>query len=293
MPGRELKTRSAACGPRIRFANDPGAPDSLRERSGGVQWRVVRRALRIVVAAALGVGAIVGAAQLGRIPGLLAAACVFAAGLTIMWLPRAAHRAFRAGDARRARTLYRVLHAVMFDPWSRASVEVSLAACDIALQNYREALAALDRVNIAHLAEPARAAWLNNRAYALARTPDQAEVALRCIGEAIELRPQVAGFRHTRGIVLLALGRLDDAIRELDAVWRSQRAEDESPLLESERCYDLGTAWLHKGELDYAADYFERARKAAPGSAWAERAASQLDRRQAPPERSAVLGDLF
>ena len=44
---------------------------------------MVRRALRILVAAAVGIGLIVAAAQLGRIPGLLAAGTVFGAGLFV------------------------------------------------------------------------------------------------------------------------------------------------------------------------------------------------------------------
>jgi tetratricopeptide (TPR) repeat protein len=163
----------------------------------------------------------------------------------------------------------------------------------MARDEYADALAALDRVDPAYLAEPVRAAWLNNRAYALARLQLQPELALRCIGEAIDLRPQGAGFRHTRGIALLAIGRIDDAIRELDAVWRAQPAEDESPLLEAERCYDLGVAWISKGELDYGVDYFERARKAAPQSRWAQRAALELDHHEPAPPRMAALGDLL
>ena len=52
--------------------------------------------------------------------------------------------------------------------------------------------------------------------------------------------------------------------------------DDTSPLLESERCYDLGLAWHKKGERDYAADYFDRARRAAPDSVWASRALAEL-----------------
>jgi tetratricopeptide (TPR) repeat protein len=254
---------------------------------------VLQRALRIVVAAAAGVALIVAAAQLGRVPGLVAAGAVFGVGIALVWLPRAAHRAFRAGDSSRARLLYGVLRTVLVDPWARAAVDVSLAACEMAGERYREALAALERVDPTYLSEPARAAWLNNRAYALARLRERPEVALRCIGEAMDLRPQVAGFRHTRGIALLAVGRVDEAIRELDAVWRALPVEEESSLLESERCYDLGVAWSRKGESEYAADYFDRARRAAPQSPWAARAAVELDHREAPPDRSVALGDLL
>ena len=63
---------------------------------------------------------------------------------------------------------------------------------------------------------------------------------------------------------------------DLDAVWRRQESNDAQPLLEAERCYDLGLAWIRKGERDYAADYFDRARRAAPDSVWASRALAEL-----------------
>jgi hypothetical protein len=84
------------------------------------------------------------------------------------------------------------------------------------------------------------------------------------------LRPDLSDFRHTRGLVLLGLGRLDEALRELDAVWQRRVSDNTSPLLEAERCYDLGSAWLKKG------DYFDRARRAAPDSPWAARAAAAM-----------------
>ena len=139
------------------------------------------------------------------------------------------------------------------------------------------------------LGESARAAWLNNRAYALARSGGDGAQALADIEEAIALRPDLSGFRHTRGLALLAIGRIDDAIRELDAVWL-KGAGQTSPLLESERCYDLGLAWHKKGERDYAADYFDRSRRAAPDSVWAARALAEL--RPADARIPDVLADL-
>jgi tetratricopeptide (TPR) repeat protein len=162
---------------------------------------------------------------------------------------------------------------------SRAAIDVSLAACALAVEDWAGALAQLDRVDQESLGEAARAAWLNNRAYALARGGHDPQVALACSDEAIALRPDVAGFRHTRGVALLALGRVDEAITELERLWEELAGEagDEVPLLEAERCYDLGLAWKHKGEGDYAVDYFQRAHRASPGSRWAERAAQYLD----------------
>ncbi len=93
------------------------------------------------------------------------------------------------------------------------------------------------------------------------------------VEQAIALRPQVAGFRHTRGILLLDMGRLDEAGRDLEATWRES---DGSDLLESERCFDLGRLWTARGQAEYAVDYYERAWRASPDSSWAEAARPHL-----------------
>lgn len=193
-------------------------------------------------------------------------------GLLPSALPRMAHRAFRQGAFGRAALGYDVLRRVSLDPGARGALDVCVAACDLARARHRRALERLDRMRPGRLPEAARAAWLNNRAYALVRDGQDADQALEHIDAALGLRPDVAGFRHTRGIALLAAGRLDDAIRELDSLWGEIAGDDVPPLLEAERCYDLGRAWRRKGEPDYAADYFQRARRAAPSSTWAERA---------------------
>ena len=85
--------------------------------------------------------------------------------------------------------------------------------------------------------------------------------------QAIKLRPQVAGFRHTRGLLLLELGRLEESARDLEATWRESDGDD---LLEAERCFDMGRLWRARGHNEYATDYFERAWRASPLSRWAE-----------------------
>jgi len=112
-----------------------------------------------------------------------------------------------------------------------------------------------------------RAAWLNNRAYAIARggSADAAD-PLTLAEEALAVRPGAPGFLHTRGLALLAADRVDEAIRAFEAVWDSG---DLDPLLESERCHDLATAWDRKGHGEYASDYRLRAVRAAPASPWA------------------------
>jgi tetratricopeptide (TPR) repeat protein len=213
---------------------------------------------------------------------VLAVVGVLALGLVWVWLPRAAHKAFERGRFRRAATLYRVLRLFRIGRQTRAAIDVSLAACHLGLDRPDRALAIMERLDGSRLTEAVRAAWLNNKAYALARGGGDARTALTSSDEAIALRPDVVGFRHTRGVALMALGRTDDAIHELDALWAELGGDEAPPLLEAERCYDLGMAWRAKGELDYAHDYFTRARRAAPESEWARRSTEQLARTPAP-----------
>jgi tetratricopeptide (TPR) repeat protein len=213
-----------------------------------------------------------------------------AASLTLLafiylTLPRLAHRAFERGDFARASVLYRALRIFVADPAARGEIDVSLAGCVLATSDWQGALDALREVEPQLLSVSARAAWYNNRAYAMARagataTPDD---PLKLIDEAVRLRPDVPGFRHTRGVVLIAQGRLDDAIRELDAVWTRMAGDEPPALLEAERCYDLGRAWQQKGERDYARDYFQRARTVAPLSIWAQKSAVSAPAAKAPP----------
>jgi tetratricopeptide (TPR) repeat protein len=240
---------------------------------------LAHRFLRAVLIVGVGAAAIVGASAIGPGAGV-AAFTLIVLGLFafVVLLPRAAHRAFERGDFDRAARLYRILRPFVVDPGIRGALDVSLAGCRLAGADWRGALAELERVPGDALAPSARAAWLNNRAYANARGPIDAAAALRDAEAAMALRPDVAGFRHTRGIALLALGRTDDAIHELDTVWRKLAHEELPPLLEAERCFDLGHAWLKKGEPDYARDYFQRARAVAPVSPWARAAGEAMAR---------------
>jgi predicted Zn-dependent protease len=98
--------------------------------------------------------------------------------------------------------------------------------------------------------------WLNNRACAALAAGGDAHAALALVEEASALRPDVPALQHTRGMALLAVGRIDDAIAVLDGM----RAGGElPPRLESERCRDLAKAWAAKGEAAYADDYRMRA----------------------------------
>jgi tetratricopeptide (TPR) repeat protein len=191
-------------------------------------------------------------------------------------LPRLAHAAFERGDFGRAELYYRMVRFFVVRPQSRGAIGVSLAGCRLARADWGGALADLAEVEPAALAPAARAAWYNNRAYALARGSRPEAEALQAIDEAVRLCPEVTGFRHTRGVVLLALGRTDDAIAVLDGLWPELAGAGPPPMLEAERCYDLGVAWTQKGEADYARDYFQRAVSVAPRSPWGAKAAAAL-----------------
>jgi tetratricopeptide (TPR) repeat protein len=240
-------------------------------------------ARRLILPAFLAV-AVYAASQAGRLAGAAALAGALLLYVVIfVVLPRLAHGAFERGAFARAELYYRLTRFFVASPAARGAIDVSLAGCRLARADFPGALAELDRVVPTALGVAARAAWNNNRAYALARggRGDRLELAaLSSIDEAVRLRPDIAGFRHTRGVVLLSLGRVDDAIAELDEVWHQVVAggasADVPALLEAERCYDLGVAWTKKGERDYARDYFTRAQAAAPGSDWAAKAAEAL-----------------
>ena len=104
--------------------------------------------------------------------------------------------------------------------------------------------------------------WLNNRA-CLALAGGDPVTALALADEATALRPDVPALQHTRGMALLAVGRIDDAISVLDQM---RAGGDLAPRLEAERCRDLARAWTQKGEAAYAEDYRLRAEALAPSA---------------------------
>jgi predicted Zn-dependent protease len=215
--------------------------------------RIVPVALRlagwIAGAIAVPVTLAVAAGHLGLVTGLaLDVAAIVAVWL---WLPRAAHAAFVAGKHGRATRRYAVLSATAITDRRMRAAALSRAACAIVLGRGGEL--ALDP---ATLDDTERTVWLNNRACALLAADGPAAEALALADEAAGLRPDVPAVQHTRGLALLALGRLDDAIAVLDGM----RAGGElPPYLEALRCRELARAWTRKGELAYAEDYTTRA----------------------------------
>jgi len=172
------------------------------------------------------------------------------------WLPRSAHATFDAGELAVARRRYRMLAAIAVSPARERSARLSIAGCAVAagaLDDADRLLAALDD---RALDASERTVWLNNRAcVTLARGADPAH-ALALIDEASALRPDVAAVQHTRGMALIAVGRVDEAIAVLDGM---RTAGELPPRLDAERCRELARAWELKGETAYAADYRMRA----------------------------------
>lgn len=218
---------------------------------------LARWLLRFATLAALCFAAGVASALAGP----AAAVLVFAGGglllqLVRLALPAAAHGAFQRGELASAKRRYRWIARTAWLPRRRLYAELSLAAVALADGAYARAQAALDDVDGAALDLSARAAWLNNRAYALLRQGQDLDLAFRLSAAAMELRPDVPGIRHTHGLALLARGQLDAAIAALDEL---HHLGELPPALEAERCADLARAWSDKGEQDYAAEYRGRA----------------------------------
>ncbi|MBV8756615.1 MAG: hypothetical protein JO257_05055 [Deltaproteobacteria bacterium] len=191
----------------------------------------------------------------GRLGALVGLAAAVAATLwQWLWLPRSAHAAFVAGRFALAARRYRVLGWVAGTAVRERAALLSRAGCATAIGEYAAAEALLATLDATSLDASERAVWLNNRACAAIERDPQAALAL--IDEASALRPDVPALQHTRGVALLAVGRVDDAIAVLDGM----RAAGELPkALEAQRCADLSRAWTAKGEAAYAEDYRQRA----------------------------------
>lgn len=173
-----------------------------------------------------------------------------------LWLPRAAHESFEAGKYVAAARRYRLLGVLATSAARERASLLSRSGCQAATGDAKGADAMLDRLDAGSLSPAERAVWLNNRACARLAEND-AQAALPLVDEANALRPDVPALQHTRGMALLAVGRIDEAIAVLDGM----RTGGELPAhLEAERCRDLAKAWTEKGQTAYAEDYRLRAR---------------------------------
>jgi predicted Zn-dependent protease len=178
-------------------------------------------------------------------------------GWLLLRLPRTAHAAFDTAQFAKAHRRYRFLRAVAFTRRRERAAHMSCVACRLAAGRHADAEAMLAAVDPAQLDVAERVVWLNNRATAALDAGRDPTDALALVEEATALRPDVPSIQHTRARALLAVGRTDDAITVLDAM---RTGGELSPYLEAERCRDLAAAWDKKGQVDYAADYRERAR---------------------------------
>ena len=215
---------------------------------------VVRIAAWIAGTAAI---AVVLGAGLGRLGAVAGIAFAIAASLWLwIWLPRTAHAAFEAGRYAPAARRYRVLGALAGSHHRERASLLSRAGCHVAAGELEAAERLLGTLGPDDLDVAERAVWLNNRACAALAAGRDPHAALALVEEATALRPDVAAVQHTRGMALLAVGRIDDAIAVLDGM----RAGGElSPRLEADRCRELARAWTQKGETAYAEDYRMRA----------------------------------
>jgi tetratricopeptide (TPR) repeat protein len=199
-------------------------------------------------------------------------------------LPRAlGRRAFAAMRWSAAARWYTVASLLALRGVTRSSYRVSLAACQLGRGRAARAERLLEHVERKPMLPATRAAWNNLKAYAMVRTEPAGDLALALalVDEALRLRPSVHGFRHTRAVILLAMGRVDEATTDLEQIWGPMGGDEAPPHLRAERAWDLGCAWAAKGEGDYADDYWALAHRAAPESPWAAKARAKLQLRSA------------
>jgi predicted Zn-dependent protease len=200
---------------------------------------------------------IAGVAMAGRAGGLAGAGVGVLALLYVwLWLPRSAHGAFEAGAYVAAERRYRILGLVAPTSSRERAARLSRAGCFVAASRLDRAEPLLAAIDPTQLAAAERAVWLNNRACAHLAAGRDPAAALALVDEASALRPDVPALQHTRGMALLAVGRIDDAIAVLDGM---RAAGELPPRLEADRCRDLAKAWSQKGETAYAEDYRLRA----------------------------------
>ncbi len=194
----------------------------------------------------------------GRGWGVIGVGCaLLATAWVLIVLPRSAHRNFERARFKSAARSYRLIGAFSFTASRERAALLSRAGCAIASGQPAAAEATLAAIDPATLDVAERVVWLNNRAcVALDGGKDPAD-ALLLVEEAVGLRPDLPAIQHTRARALLAIGRVDEAITVLEAM---RSGGELSVHLEFERCRDLALAWEHKGQVDYAADYRERAR---------------------------------
>jgi tetratricopeptide (TPR) repeat protein len=158
---------------------------------------------------------------------------------------------------------------------SRATLQLNLAACHLASGEYADGGEVLKTMDREGLPDNLLGIWENNYAYFLLSTGGDAAEALKLCDKASSLNPSNPAFRSTRGIAQLALGRVDDAIAELQAAVDAG-LETQGPAAMAENYYHLAQAWESHGEVAYARDHYLKSVNIGPDTLFGRRSAERL-----------------
>jgi tetratricopeptide (TPR) repeat protein len=211
-------------------------------------------------------------------PVIVATAVVFSLSslvIDLLLTPARVFRDFRRGRFAASARGTRFLLRLTLRPEKKAALKLNQAACELARGDYETGGALLKEVDRDALSPELRTVWDNNYAYFLLGIGEDPLEALRICDQAMANQGNNPAFHGTRGLALLSLGRLDDAIAEL---CRSMEVGSLGSAGLAETYYYLGRAWEKKGENAYARDHFLKAINVAPSSPYGKRAAEELSR---------------
>ena len=211
-------------------------------------------------------------------PTLIVAYGVLVTGIVTVDLARSGRRVltdFRKGRYEQARRGTQWLLRWSIRRRSRSTLRLNLAACHLASGDYEAGGAELAAIDHEGLADNVRGIWENNYAYYLLCTKGDALEALRLCDKAATLNPRNPAFRSTRGIAHLALGRIDDAIAELQAAVDAG-PESQGLAAMAENYHHLAHAWDLRGERAYARDHYLKSVNIGPDTLYGRRSADKL-----------------
>lgn len=211
-------------------------------------------------------------------PSLLAALITFTVGIVGIDLARSGRRVL--ADFRKGRYGWALRGTRWLLRWSwrrssRATLQLNLAACHLAAGDYEDGGEVLRSMDKDGLPDTVRGIWENNLAYYLLSTGGNPREALELCDLASSLNPSNPAFRSTRGIAQLSLGRLDDAIAELQAAVDAG-LETQGVAAMAENYYHLAQAWESHGEVAYARDHYLKSVNIGPDTLFGRRSAERL-----------------
>ena len=193
----------------------------------------------------------------------------------LLIMPVRVMKDFRRGNFSASAYGTRFLRSLSLSEEKKAGYGLNLAASHLAMGDYETGGSYLREVQRDDLTEALRAVWENNYAYFILGSGGDPEEALTVCDTALASGAVNPAFHGTRGLALLKLGRLDDAIAEL---CRSMEVGHLGPAGLAETYYYLGCVWERKGEMAYARDHLLKAINVAPDSPYGHRAAEALNR---------------